>query len=127
MSSSTASILLSSAVLLPSQSVYHFLPGGCYPGRTVSYSGLLMTLGKPPTRSCFQNPPRTSILFCSSPSRVSILLLAFFTFTKTLNSYYFKAVTETPDSSSLTNSRPSTVLAWSVCLALVPENQPQHT
>lgn len=71
MSSSTASTLLSSAVLLPSQSVYRFLPWGCYPGRSVSNSGLFMTLGKPPTTSCFQNSPRTSILFFSSPSRVS--------------------------------------------------------
>lgn len=90
-----ASTLLTSAVLLPSQSEYHLLllPRGCYPGKSRSYSGLFMPLGWWPTRSCFLNSPQTRILFYSSPSGVFILLLAF-TFLRTLSSRdYFKAVT----------------------------------
>lgn len=66
------STLLSSAMLLPSQSVSHLLLllWECYPRRSTSCSGLLMQLGQPPTKSCFLNPPQTRILFYSSPSRV---------------------------------------------------------
>lgn len=126
----SASTHLSSAMLLPSQSVPHpsafamsmlfwkinklLCPNGIR--SQISHKILLP-----------KSPPQTRILFYSSPSRVSVLLLAFFIFLRTLNSTISRLPLKFLTCSSLVKSRPSTMLAWSACLVLVSENCPQQT